>query len=126
MDIYCPICSEPWDMDTLHDEISERIAEGTLDPLPDHDGYRYGSEQYAKYREVYDGYYKQIRQEFYSKGCNALVAFMGRASADWCVRPDKPGMQRGDAMSALADLMGDDLDGIASMMEDAEYMGMFQ
>lgn len=36
MDIYCPICSQPWDMDTLHDEISERIAEGTLDPLLDH------------------------------------------------------------------------------------------
>lgn len=125
MDIYCPICSEPWDMDTLHDEISERIAEGKLDPLPDHDNYNQSSPQYRKYREVYDGYYSTVRSEFYSKGCNALLTFMGRTEADWCVRPDKPGMQRGDAMSALADLMGDDLDGIASMMEDAEYMGMF-
>lgn len=113
-------------MDTLHDEISERIAEGRLEPLPDHDNYNQASPKYREYREVYDRYYAQVRQEFYSKGCNALLTFMGRVSADWCVRPDTPGLQRGDAMSALADLMGDDLDGIASMMDDAEYMGMFQ
>ena len=125
MDIYCRICSEPWDMDTLHDEISERIAEGKLEPLPDR-GENFHGEQYEEYRKVYKAYYAVVQDEFYRKGCNALLSFMGRASADWCVRPDTPGMQRGDAMSVLADLMGDDLDGIASMMDDAEYMGMFQ
>ena len=29
------------------------------------------------------------------------------------------------AMSMLGDLLGDDIDGMASMMDDAEYMGMF-
>ena len=124
MDIYCPICSEPWDMDTLHDEISERIAIGDLAALPDHDGYNQSSPKYREYREVYDGYYAKVREEFYSKGCNAMYAFSGGPNS-WCKPDTNPGLTRGAAMTALASIMGDDLDGIASMMEDAEYMGMF-
>lgn len=124
MDIYCPICSEPWDMDTLHDEISERIAIGDLAALPDHDGYNQSSPKYREYREVYDGYYTKVREEFYSKGCNAMYAFSGGPNS-WCKPQTDAGLTRGMAMSALASIMGDDLDGIASMMEDAEYMGMF-
>ena len=31
---------------------------------------------------------------------------------------------RTDAMSMLGDLLGDDIDGMAAMMDDYEYMGM--
>jgi len=31
---------------------------------------------------------------------------------------------RADAMGAMMDIMGDDLDGCASMMDDFDYMGM--
>lgn len=124
MDIYCPVCSEPWDMDTIHDEIKDRITIGDLAPLPDHDDYNTASPKYQEYRAVYDAYYTKVRNEFYAKGCNAMYAFSGGPNS-WCKPDTSPGMTRGMAMSALASIMGDDLDGIASMMDDAEYMGMF-
>ena len=128
MDIYCRICGEPWDMDTLHDEIDERIAAGVFQALPDHDDYRPG-EQYNKYREAYDKCYDIVRSDFYSKGCGAMWAFSGRPEGEtpsWCVRKDRTGskMTTTDAMSALIEVMGDDLDGIASMMEDAHAFGL--
>jgi len=125
MDVYCRICGEPWDMDTLHEEIDERIAKGFLAELPDHNNYR-DSDQYRKYRAVYDGYYQKVRSEFYRRGCGAMWAFRGVAedeSPSWCVkREEKLGTTM--AMGALIDLMGDDLDGIASMMDDAQVMGL--
>jgi hypothetical protein len=112
-------------MDTLHEEIDERIAKGFLAELPDNDNYRPG-DQYRKYREVYDSYYQEVRSEFYRKGCGAMWAFRGVAegeSPSWCVkREEKLGTTM--AMGALIDLMGDDLDGIASMMDDAQVMGL--
>jgi hypothetical protein len=42
------------------------------------------------------------------------------------VQPDqsKVKLSRAEASSVLYDLFGDDLDGVASMMDDAEYMGL--
>lgn len=120
MDMYCKICGEPWDTYTLHDEIAERINAGALAQPPDHNDYQQGSPQYQKYREVYDGYYNAVRDEFYKNGCRAFYYFMGHSEPSWCQpRPTKTT----DAMSALIDIMGNDLDGIASMMDDLEYMG---
>lgn len=122
MDIYCRKCGEPWDMDTLHDEISERIAIGDLAPLPERDIRKHTSPEYKRYLQVYDGYYRRVREEFYSKGCKALYAFTG-GTASWCVPKVSP---QGSAMGAMIDIMGDDLDGIASMMDDADALGMFR
>jgi hypothetical protein len=129
MDIYCRICGEPWDMDTLHEEIGERIAIGVFQALPDHDNYRQGSEQYARYRSAYDKCYDIVRDDFYSQGCAAMWAFSGRPEGQkpsWCVKqePKSGKLTNSEAMSALIDFLGDDLDGIASMMDDAHYMGM--
>jgi len=33
---------------------------------------------------------------------------------------------RGEAMGMLADLLGDDIDGMASFMDDLDYMGEFE
>jgi hypothetical protein len=125
MDIYCPTCSEPWDMDTIHHEIDERIAIGDLAPLPDR-GDKFSGPQYEVYRKAYDRYYSTVRADFYSRGCKAMYAFHG-GEPSWCVKPERTsGLSRGEAMSALADIMGDDLDGIASMMEDAVLFGMVE
>lgn len=126
MDIRCPVCGEPWDMDTLHDEVSERIAAGIFAPLPERGNYYSSTDpQYQEYRKVYDGYYSTVRKDFRSKGCNGLIAFTG-GNTSWC----KPQQAREDgkltaasAASVLMDIMGDDLDGVASMLDDLEYMG---
>jgi len=125
MDVYCRICGEPWDMECIHDEIKDRILQGALKPLPDHANYRPGP-QYDEYRQVYDSYYQQVRGEFYRSGCKAFWAFRGALAGDtpsWCVKREET---RGTtmAMSALIGVMGDDLDGIASMMDDAQAMGL--
>jgi hypothetical protein len=35
-------------------------------------------------------------------------------------------LTRAEASAVLYDVMGDDLDGVASMMDDAEYMGWIE
>ena len=114
MDIYCRICGEPWEMDILHEEIDARIAIGDLAPLPDNGNY--SGPQYHAYRDVYDGYYSTVRSDFYKRGCKAMYAFTGYEPL-WCVRKNTGTTA---AMGVLIDVLGDDLDGIASMMEDAE------
>lgn len=84
MDIYCPICSEPWDMDELH--------------YPDA-----------------DLSFTEALAVFRSQGCGVV----------WGGVPCKPTTAaRRDVMAAVYDLMGDDVDGCASMFEDAEMMGL--
>lgn len=126
MDIYCRTCGEPWDMDTLHDEIEARIAIGDLAPLPDNGNY--SGPQYHAYREAYDRHYAAVRSDFYRRGCKAMYAFSG-GEPSWCKPKEKPAngrLSKADAMDALIDVLGDDLDGIASMMEDAKYLGIVE
>lgn len=115
MDIYCKTCGEPWEMDTLHEVVDARMWAGDL-PTAKHPGVLHG-EEYESYRETYGSNYDIVRSDFYLNGCKAMTGY----GSSWC--EPKPSA-RTDAMSTLIDLMGDDLDGIASMMEDAEYMGL--
>jgi len=76
MDLYCPICGEPWALDALHD-------------VPDTD-------------------FDTARRRFRIEGC----ALFGS-------RHNRPIDGDTAAKSALLhDLLGDDLDGIASLMEE--------
>ena len=50
----------------------------------------------------------------------------GCPACKWGLKAPKKQSFRGEAMSMLSDLLGDDIDGIASMMDDAEYMGMLR
>lgn len=59
--------------------------------------------------------YREAAAAFRSQGCEAL-GFTHNVDAD----PSG----RAEAMDAIYDLMGDDMDGAASFMEDAEYMGL--
>lgn len=86
MDIRCPICGEPWDIESLHDEA-----------------------------EWLDETFDKVRKRFYSDGCGKVFGVPS------CERST----DNAATIAALAyDLMGDDVDGIASMLEDADFMGL--
>ena len=48
----------------------------------------------------------------------------GCPSCNWGKSAPKHQSLRGEVMSLMADMLGDDIDGMASMMDDFEYMGM--
>jgi hypothetical protein len=61
----------------------------------------------------FDSTYDEVRKDFQKRGCEALDAK--------CV----PGRTNQGAVAAeIHALMGDDLDGVASMMEDAQGLGL--
>jgi hypothetical protein len=101
MDLYCPRCAEPWDNDCFHEEVEARKAAGEKD---------------ASYRKV--------TREFHADGCIALRESHGVSSQ--CEKaPAGSGAENRAMIAGLAaELMGDDTDGIASMMDDAEFLGM--
>jgi len=84
MDIRCPNCGEPWDMDSLHDTAYETFDEA--------------------------------RKAFYKKGC---IVFDTKCPE----QANRP--MAAMAAEALYDLLGDDIDGAAAMLEDFEYAGGF-
>lgn len=66
------------------------------------------------FHEVPDMTFDQAYKAFQSKGCEGvgLTHSTGNTS------------MRSDASSAMMDIMGDDPDGIAAMLEDFEFFGM--
>lgn len=103
MDIRCPVCLEPYEMDTIHDVVTERWPDK---PWKSKDG--------TFDEKNYDVFYRQVQKEFRLKGCEALG---GEHSAQRA----KSGIGY-----AIYDLMGDDFDGAASAFEDAEAMGLLE
>ena len=85
MDLYCTVCGEPWDVDTLHD--------------------------------IDGASYSDKRRRFQVEGCAAL----GTAHA---LLEDGERPFRALASEALFDVLGDDVDGVASELADAEYFGL--
>ena len=83
MDIRCTTCGEQWEMDSLH----ELVSEGTAIDFDD------------------------ARGMFYRDGCKAFGCTHGTVAAHPII---------GD----LAELMGDDMDGFASELDDLGYMGV--
>ena len=92
MDLICPRCGEPWDMDCLHDEAAERHTK---------DG--------GEYADVY----ASVAGDFRARGCLALTTAYG--SQPGCVREQSHSTL---AASATYELLGDDMDGAAAMLED--------
>ncbi len=81
MDIYCPKCGEPVEVDYLHD-----IADDQSIP------------------------FGAVFANFARMGCRALDA----------VCNPRADTARASAMGAMFDLCGDDIDGIASLMDDLD------
>jgi hypothetical protein len=92
MDIYCPVCAEPWEIDSLHDVAGE---EGRT--------------------------FSQVRSEFFASGCGVAFAPWGIT----CKPATGAAGHRAMISAMLADILGDDIDGIALELEDAERMGLW-
>lgn len=124
MDIYCPRCGEPWDTECLHEEAQlvygvpyyaaqvdpDYIAGTYVQPLspknPAYDDAAYGA------------VYRDVRAAFQGEGCAALAQFRG--TKEPCEARDN---DRAKVAGVMYDLLGDDLDGAAAMMEDAAAFG---
>jgi hypothetical protein len=122
----CRICGEPWALDSVHEAVREEHPDldellVRHDSVPEGYGYvhvrRDGSwfDQPRYERE----FFNPKRQEFSQRGCVALDP----GARTYCV-PDPETARRSATLGAIEDLMGDDVDGIESMIEDAEGMGL--
>jgi len=77
MDVYCPRCGEPFDVNEFENSTQRRI--------------------------------------FFAKGCGVALG------EEQC--PDT-GSMRALASATMAECLGDDIDGIAAMLDDFDYLGM--
>jgi hypothetical protein len=93
MDIYCPIkgCNEPWDNDTLH-EVAEETGKT----------------------------YEEVAAQFRRIGCEALWNSKHNVTEEE-QRDSHHGLTAGEAAAALYDILGDDMDGVAAMLEDMRF-----
>lgn len=86
MDIYCPKCAEPVELDYLHTVADDNGTTFTVE-----------------------------LHRFQSDGCETIGA---------TCNPNRD-TGRASAAAAMYDLLGDDIDGAASMLEDFEALGYF-
>lgn len=86
MDIRCPICGEPWEMDELHELIPDECED----------------------------YHKAVSL-FKNKGCEAFGCSHNETTK---------GKYAAKLSGMLFDVLGDDVDGIASELDDAEFLGL--
>jgi hypothetical protein len=94
MGIPCTTCGETYGFDELHDLAAD---EGVT--------------------------FADARRDFALRGCAVFGPRSGR-SCDDRAEANADARDRGAMGAALFDLLGDDVDGIASMFEDAEAMGL--
>jgi hypothetical protein len=122
MDLYCPRCGEPWDFDSLHDEAQARYG------VPFYiDEDRYASlkarvKNPAYNEDEYGGIFKSVQKEFRQIGCEAMRVGFGAKCSTPSTGVDRGfGLTRQDAASALYEVLGDDMDGAAAMLEDMGF-----
>lgn len=99
----CPICLEPWETDTLHDMIAEAHPDK---PWYDKDR-NYNDKLYSKF-------FKEAHTEFQKKGCE----YFGTSHGDI-----NPSAEQKAIVAIAYEIMGDDVDGIESALDDAEWLG---
>jgi hypothetical protein len=119
MDIYCPKCGEPTDMDSLHDEAQSQYGTPYYVPASDPYASRLEREQNPAYDpEAYGVIYKAVREKFQRVGCEALGMKHSEPRSD----TDRTfGLRPQEAAAALYELLGDDMDGAAAMLDDMGY-----
>jgi hypothetical protein len=119
MDVRCPRCGEPWDFDTLHDATSE--AEYRV-PFYRDDADRRAYRVNPDYdKGAYAEAVRTVQGDFRARGCIAITERLVGPTAKAC---EPNGTLAAAASSALMDIMGDDFDGVASELEDAEAAGL--
>ena len=108
MDVYCARCGEPWELDyVLHELPKETDLAGkhNTNGRPDN----------------------ALRAELGAEGWKfgQSLAHVTHCPACKYHRDEDIDNTRAEAYSALADVLGDDLDGFAAEMEDLESWGFF-
>lgn len=98
MDVYCCKCAEPWDVSEIA-EVKKEIKEKDPDTIKE--GWKFSEFKILQCPSC----------------CNREISATPNSS-------DK--LSKTEAMSICADLLGDDIDGMASFMDDAEYLGLFE
>ena len=84
-------------------------------------------EPYDVYHVCYD--MDKEKDDYSEKGTkpsDRLKNGEGCPACEWGKTAPKQQSMRGMAMGAMADVMGDDVDGMASMMDDFEFAGMLE
>lgn len=61
--------------------------------------------------------YTEVMREFQTRGCETFVSYGAKCST-------RDGGMRAAAAGAIYELLGDDMDGAASLLEDFEWAGM--
>jgi hypothetical protein len=118
MDVCCPKCGEPWDHDCLHDEAGERYGVPYFLTPEDKRAYKRNP---AYDSDAYQVVYRQVSSEFRAEGCAVLKSY-GAKCAEPSAETDRTfGLTRQQAAGALYDMLGDDMDGAAAMLEDMGF-----
>lgn len=110
----CVNCGEPWDNDSLHEEVKARIEQGSI-KLKVIGHYPWGNPRYDQKQYETKGY-NVVAQEFREKGCAAFTSFGAKCSA----------RKADEGIKSIYDLLGDDMDGAESMIEDMEFLGLLK
>jgi hypothetical protein len=101
-------------MDTLHD-----IAEGkSIDAGNPYWVYPERTKNPDWDETAYNKIYKEVRAAFQSEGCSALDSKCNKPSE---LHDRTYGLTPQDAASVLYEVLGDDLNGAAAMLEDMGY-----
>jgi hypothetical protein len=103
MDNYCPKCGEPWDIDSLHEEVLVKMQDSGI---------------VAGTKTGYEKLFDAVRKDFYRRGCPAAG---GRCSEPDTTTDNTFGLTRAEASSSLMEMLGDDIDGVASMLDDMRF-----
>lgn len=178
MGVYCPKCGEPWESESIHDEVAKRFPNkpwyvedkpersekadtitpwcafiiGKYDnnlpkmcserkshalhnsveyPVMGHEFTPQVQKEYRTYNSnpfvdrntglwyddlIYEQHYEPVLKEFQVNGCAAFG--MPHNTVE--------NRKIGEVANLAYEMMGDDMDGAQSMLEDAEYMGLFE
>jgi hypothetical protein len=105
MDIYCPKCGEPWEIDSLHERINELNSQFGENIPWVIDG-KYNQEIYE------EKYFNPILKRFRFVGCEVFDAPHGEIN------------KKNAIYGQLMDFAGDDVDFASEMMNEAESWGL--
>ena len=117
MSLYCPRCGEPWDMDCLHDRLDE-LHPGRPWRVPPHLAppdcarlAKYSRDGLVTDQPRYErDYLHPLAADFRRRGCAALGAR--------CELPQDTPNDRAMYARAAYDVLGDDMDAAAAMLDD--------
>lgn len=119
MDIRCINCGESWSMDSIHETVDERFhdeVKALAEKYKNHPDRHLYNDPFQK--EYVSKYYNVVRDDFRKRGCVALGGGICHTATD------EKSKTAALLSAEMMDLFGDDMDAVASTLEDAEFMGL--